>query len=143
MSSVIPVRLVFLFLGGQPLRHVFFLLMLRALLGLDGIDHLGLGGALWPTGTIFRFGVHTWHCRRCVNAKYRLCTCGTYGWLARIWTICAHVWDHGTTACSESRAAVTSGCVRKQARQTIIASGSAHLYLWDRNTKLDLLSLLV
>lgn len=33
-------------------------------LGLDGIDHLGLGGALWGTWTVFRYGIHTWHhCR--------------------------------------------------------------------------------
>jgi len=33
-------------------------------LGLDGIDHLGLGGALRGARTVFRSGIHTWyHCR--------------------------------------------------------------------------------
>lgn len=30
-------------------------------LGLDGIDHLGLGGALRRAWTLFRCGIHTWH----------------------------------------------------------------------------------
>jgi hypothetical protein len=41
------------------------------LLGLDGIDHLGLGGTLRRTGTVFRYGIHTWHhCRYVITTLY-------------------------------------------------------------------------
>jgi len=60
---------------------------------LDSVDYLGLGGALRPAGTILQFRVHTWHSRR-------------------VRTIRAHIWDHGTTARSESCTKMTSGCVQ-------------------------------
>jgi len=60
---------------------------------LDDVDYLGLGGSLRPAGTIFQFRIHTWH-----------------GW--RVRTLRAHVWDHGTTARSESCTEVTSGYVQ-------------------------------
>ena len=40
-------------------------------LGLDGIDHLGLGGALRRAWTVFRYGIHTWHhCRYVIIILY-------------------------------------------------------------------------
>jgi hypothetical protein len=56
--------------------------------GLDGIDHLGLGGALRRTGTVFRYGIHTWH--HC-----------------RIWIICSRVRHYGSTSRSKSCSTVT------------------------------------
>ena len=41
--------------------------LLCAFLGLDGIDYLGLGGALRRAWTVFRYGIHTWHHCRYVN----------------------------------------------------------------------------
>lgn len=46
-------------------------------LGLDGIDHLGLGGALRRTWTVFRYGIHTWHhCRYVITTLSPLCDGG-------------------------------------------------------------------
>lgn len=35
----------------------------RVYVGLDDINHLGLGGALWRAGTVLGYGVHRWHHR--------------------------------------------------------------------------------
>ena len=61
------------FFQGQPSRPSLLLSLLfpptrirRARVGLDGLDHLGLGGALWRTWSVFGHGVHTRHHRRFV-----------------------------------------------------------------------------
>ena len=58
--------------GSGPHHHHFRSLylslsaavLLCAFLGLDGIDNLGLGGALRRAWAVFRYGIYTWHhCR--------------------------------------------------------------------------------
>ncbi len=39
----------------------------RFFLGLDGIDHLGLGGGLRRARSVFWFGIYTWHHGRYVS----------------------------------------------------------------------------
>jgi len=60
------------------LTVAFFFVFVYALrvsvLGLDDVDHLGLGGALWFAGTVFQSRVPTWHSRRCVTETlFRVC----------------------------------------------------------------------
>ncbi|KAF8501710.1 hypothetical protein F5888DRAFT_1262808 [Russula emetica] len=110
LSSVIPVRLLsHTFLPYRNSDVFFFFLdpradendgsghhrslcrpvvLLCAFLGLDGIDHLGLGGGLRRAWTVFRYGIHTWH-------------------YCRIWIICSRVRHYGSTSRSKSCSTVT------------------------------------
>jgi hypothetical protein len=97
-------------------------------LGLDGIDHLGLGGALRCARTVFRSGVHTWYHRRYVSTLFPppllLCcivvllflflffSCFNsqplgFRELYRIWIICTHIRHYGSTSRSKSCSTVT------------------------------------
>jgi hypothetical protein len=87
-------------------------------LGLDGIDHLGLGGALWRAWTVFRYGIHTWHhCRYAIIILYFTlplrCVTVVLCWsffnyeLRRIWIICSRVRHYGSTTRSKSCSTVT------------------------------------
>lgn len=100
-------------------------------LGLDGIDHLGLGGALRAARTVLRYGIHTWHhCRyaRTVHYPHPLFCAALFFSLRvdtrlqfltflfaflllfelyRIWIICARIRHDRSTSRSKSRSPVT------------------------------------
>jgi hypothetical protein len=83
-------------------------------LGLDSIDHLGLGGALRRAWTVFRYGIHTWHhCRYVIIILYftlplRCVMVVLFFYeLRRIWIICSRVRHYGSTSRSKSCSTVT------------------------------------
>jgi len=100
----------------------------RAYVGLDGLDHLGLGGALWRTRSVFGHGVHTRHHRRYVVLLFHTprpsatifytissCIVGGAAFLKRsayfakshrVRTICARVRNYGASPRSESCSSV-------------------------------------